>query len=125
MIDLNYLKKTNDTYGHDKGNISIIKLCKTVCEIFDHSPVFRIGGDEFIVVLKGRDYGNIEKLMRAFHERTAGFEKDASLQPWEKVSAAIGYALYDKEIDNGIEDVFKRADEAMYECKTSMRAHRE
>ena len=125
MIDLNYLKKTNDTYGHDKGNISIIKLCKTVCEIFDHSPVFRIGGDEFIVVLKGRDYGNIEKLMRTFHERTAGFEKDASLQPWEKVSAAIGYALYDKEIDNGIEDVFKRADEAMYECKTSMRAHRE
>lgn len=125
MIDLNYLKKTNDTYGHDKGNISIIKLCKTVCEIFDHSPVFRIGGDEFIVVLKGRDYGNIEKLMRAFHERTAGFEKDASLQPWEKVSAAIGYALYDKKIDNGIEDVFKRADEAMYECKTSMRAHRE
>ena len=125
MIDLNYLKKTNDTYGHDKGNISIIKLCKTVCEIFDHSPVFRIGGDEFIVVLKGRDYGNIEKLMRAFHERTAGFEKDASLQPWEKVSAAIGYALYDKEIDNGIEDVFKRADEAMYECKTNMRVHRE
>lgn len=125
MIDLNFLKKTNDTYGHDKGNALIIKLCQTVCTIFDHSPVFRIGGDEFIVVLRGRDYRDIEVLIKQFHEKLDEFEKDSSLQPWEKVSAAIGYALYDKEIDKGIEEVFQRADEAMYECKTRMKAHRE
>ena len=125
MIDLNFLKKTNDTYGHDKGNILIIKLCQTVCGIFDHSPVFRIGGDEFIVVLKGRDYSDIDALIKQFFEKMDEFERNDSLQPWEKVSAAIGYALYDKEIDSGIEDVFKRADEAMYECKTRMKAHRE
>lgn len=125
MIDLNFLKKTNDTYGHDKGNVLIIKLCQTVCTIFDHSPVFRIGGDEFIVVLKGRDYQDIETLLKEFHSTLEGFAKDPSLEPWEKVSAAIGYALYNKQTDSSIEDVFKRADEAMYECKTRMKAHRE
>ena len=125
MIDLNFLKRTNDTYGHEKGNVLIIKLCQTACAVFDHSPVFRIGGDEFVVVLKGRDYGNIDALMKQFEAKMEEFAKDDSLEPWEKVSAAIGYALYDKKIDNSIEDVFKRADEAMYECKTRMKAHRD
>ena len=125
MIDLNFLKKINDTYGHDKGNVLIIKLCETVCTIFGHSPVFRIGGDEFIVVLMGRDYHDIEALLKKFSETMDGFAKDPSLQPWEKVSAAVGYALYDRETDSSIEDVFKRADAAMYECKTRMKAHRE
>ena len=125
MIDLNFLKKTNDTYGHDKGNVLIIKLCQTVCAIFQHSPVFRIGGDEFIVVLKGGDYQNIDTLLKEFNSALDEFAKDPSLQPWEKVSAAIGYALYDKEKDSSIEDVFKRADEAMYECKTRMKANRD
>jgi len=125
MIDLNFLKKTNDTYGHDKGNVLLIKLCQTVCMIFDHSPVFRIGGDEFIVVLRGKDYQNIEMLVKDFQGKLDEFAKDSSLQPWEKVSAAIGYALYDKNCDKTIEDVFKRADKAMYECKTKMKANRE
>ena len=125
MIDLNYLKKTNDTYGHDKGNVLIIKLCQTVCTVFVHSPVFRIGGDEFIVVLKGKDYQDIEALLKEFNATLDGFAKDPSLQPWEKVSAAIGYALYNRETDKSIDDVFKRADQAMYECKTRMKAHRD
>ena len=125
MIDLNFLKKTNDTYGHDKGNVLIIKLCQTVCATFEHSPVFRIGGDEFLVLLKGKDYQNIDALLQKFNARLDEYAKDPSLQPWEKVSAAIGYALYDREKDSSIEDVFKRADEAMYECKTRMKAHRE
>ena len=45
MVDLNFLKKSNDTYGHEKGNISIRRLCMLVCEVFEHSPVFRIGGN--------------------------------------------------------------------------------
>ena len=125
MVDLNFLKKVNDTYGHDKGNVLIIKLSETVCMVFSHSPVFRIGGDEFIVVLQGRDYHSVEALIKEFRAVLDGFAKDPSLPPWEKVSAAIGYALYDKETDSCIEDVFKRADEAMYECKTRMKAHRE
>ncbi|MBO7661740.1 MAG: diguanylate cyclase, partial [Clostridia bacterium] len=53
MVDLNDLKRINDNYGHDKGDIAIQKLCGIVCSAFKHSPVFRIGGDEFAIVLEG------------------------------------------------------------------------
>ena len=124
MIDLNYLKRTNDTYGHEKGNISIRKLCMLVCEIFEHSPVFRIGGDEFIVVLKNRDYRGVDKLIEDFNNRLSALQNDDTLQPWERISAAIGYAKFDKTVDKNVEDVFKKADKAMYDRKVSMKAER-
>ena len=124
MIDLNFLKRINDTYGHEKGNLAIKKLCDIVCNIFEHSPVFRIGGDEFVVILKGRDYENISSLTQKINEQIDAMQKDASLEPWEKVSAAVGYALYDKNKDEGVENVFKRADKAMYARKLEMKAVR-
>ena len=125
MIDLNFLKKINDTYGHEQGNIAIRKLSSLVCEIFDHSPVFRIGGDEFVVILKGHDYQHIEELSEAFNQNLKVFAADDSLEPWEKVSASLGYALYDASTDTSAEAVFKRADEKMYARKKEMKAVRE
>ena len=54
MIDMNFLKRTNDIYGHEQGNASLQKLCQTICGVFKHSPVFRIGGDEFVVILENQ-----------------------------------------------------------------------
>ena len=125
MIDLNYLKRINDTFGHEKGNVAIIKLCKLVCEIFVHSPVFRIGGDEFVVILRTSDYENIESLISKFNKELDLIEKTEGLSPWEKTSAAIGYAIFDESSDTGYESVFCRADKAMYERKKAMRAGRE
>lgn len=124
MIDLNFLKRTNDTYGHEKGNISIRRLCMLVCEIFEHSPVFRIGGDEFIVILKNRDYRNIDSLIEDFNRHLDEVQHDDTLQPWEQISAAIGYARFEKTVDKTVEDVFKKADKAMYDRKTAMKAER-
>ena len=124
MVDLNFLKKTNDTYGHEKGNISIKTLCGIVCDIFEHSPVFRVGGDEFVVVLKGRDYQDIDRLIESFNNYLAGLQKNTSLDPWEQISAAIGYAKFDRNTDSTVEDVFKKADKAMYDCKLAMKAER-
>lgn len=124
MIDLNYLKRTNDTYGHEKGNISIRRLCMLVCEVFEHSPVFRIGGDEFIVVLKFRDYKNVDNLVDDFNTCLEQAQNDETLNPWEQISAAIGYAKFDKTVDKTVDDVFKKADQAMYERKVAMKAER-
>ncbi len=124
MVDLNFLKRTNDTYGHEKGNISIRRLCMLVCEVFEHSPVFRIGGDEFIVVLKNRDYRGIDDLVASFNDHLAQTQNDDTLKPWEKISAAIGYAKFDKTVDKTVDDVFKKADKAMYERKAAMKAER-
>ena len=124
MVDLNFLKKTNDTYGHEKGNVSIKKLCALVCEIFEHSPVFRIGGDEFVVILKNRDFRDVDRLINDFNNRLDGFQNDDTLEPWEKISAAIGFAAFDRNADKNVEDVFKKADKAMYDRKVSMKAER-
>lgn len=120
VVDLNDLKSINDTYGHDYGNISIVNISKIICEVFVHSPVFRIGGDEFAVILKNNDYDKIESLIDEFNEKLAAQDKE-DLQPWENVKGAIGYALYDPEKDQSVDDVFRRADQDMYQKKKAMK----
>lgn len=125
MIDLNFLKRINDTYGHEQGNAAIKNLCRLVCTIFAHSPVFRIGGDEFVVILENGDYDDIELLLMDFNQKIEEYAQDDTLEPWEKISAAIGYAVYDKFIDHRVDNVFKRADKAMYQQKKNMKVVRE
>ncbi|MCR4646829.1 MAG: diguanylate cyclase [Oscillospiraceae bacterium] len=122
MIDLNDLKAINDSYGHECGNGSIRSLSRLICDVFVHSPVFRIGGDEFAVILKNHDYQHIEELEAEFNRRMEQNSADETLQPWERISAAFGYALFDAEDDLYSDDVFKRADRNMYERKTAMKA---
>lgn len=120
MIDMNNLKEVNDAYGHSNGDIAIKKVSKSICEVFAHSPVFRMGGDEFAVVLMNSDYGNIEKLNNQFLNIVNDSTQDDSLEPWEKIDAAIGYAIYDETIDNDVQGVLERADKNMYRCKRAM-----
>lgn len=49
---------------------------------------------------------------------------DRTLNPWEQISAAIGYAKFDKTVDKTVDDVFKKADKAMYDRKVAMKAER-
>jgi diguanylate cyclase (GGDEF)-like protein len=121
MIDLNDLKGINDKYGHDKGDTAIKNLSKLICKIFKHSPVFRIGGDEFVVVLTNGDLDAREGLIGHFRDEVRKSTKNTDLQPWERISAACGYAVYDERIDRNALSVFKRADEDMYEHKIKMK----
>lgn len=122
MIDLNNLKMINDAYGHEKGDIAIKTLCQTVCYVFKHSPVFRVGGDEFVVVLSNHDYKYLEDLKAEFEEEMEKCQNGE--HPWDRISAAAGYALFDPEIDSDMESVLKRADQAMYARKKQMKAGR-
>ncbi len=125
IADLNYLKKINDSFGHENGNAAIKNLCKILCDTFKHSQVFRIGGDEFAIILKNEDYDNAAALCDEFLERTKRSATDDTGKPWKHPSAAIGYALYNPSRDRTVKDVFKRADAAMYEQKQKMHAVRE
>jgi diguanylate cyclase (GGDEF)-like protein len=124
VIDLNYLKRINDKYGHERGNQAIRNLCFMTCNIFSHSPVFRIGGDEFAVILKNSDLDNIDSLIDEFNGTIVRNQSLSSDEPWETISAAIGYATFDPNSDTTADDVFKRADSAMYARKTGMKAAR-
>lgn len=122
MVDMNGLKEINDNYGHEKGDKAICSLCDVLCSIFKRSPVFRIGGDEFVVVVENQDFKNLEKNAENFRACIEHSMNDTDLEPWERTNAAIGFAVYDSEKDLGIEDTLKRADELMYENKRAMKS---
>ena len=120
MIDLNWLKNTNDKYGHDSGDKVLIKLSEVMTTVFKNSLVYRVGGDEFIVVLCKEDYKNSHKLIKAFNKEI-DLLSDKDIPVSERVSAAIGYAIFDPKEDRCVDDVFKRADKAMYKRKNTMK----
>ena len=114
VLDLNDLKKINDSAGHQAGDQSLREACRTICRIFSHSPVFRVGGDEFVVISQGHDYENIEDLISKVNEHN----KEASLTGG--VVIACGMARY--ENDESVAAVFKRADRNMYENKMTLKS---
>lgn len=120
MIDLNYLKIINDEKGHDAGDVALIKLANITCDIFAHSPVYRTGGDEFVVILRKVDYDNRYELINKFNSEIDKLSQNHHVNS-EKVSAAIGLAEFNPETDKDVDDVFKRADKAMYERKHQMK----
>ena len=122
LVDLNYLKRINETYGHEKGNRALKRLCEIVCDIFAHCPVFRISGDEFVVILKGKDLENQEALFAQLYETLLATQNDEKLQPWEKLSASVGVGIFDPETDQSVSNVFKRADNNLYERKKELNA---
>lgn len=122
MVDVNFLKRINDTYGHECGDKYLIGACGVICDVFKHSPVFRIGGDEFLVVLEGHDYEQREQLLAEAGRRFSGVGQDEGLEPWERYSAACGMGVYAQGMT--VEEVFQRADEEMYRNKAAMKGGR-
>jgi diguanylate cyclase (GGDEF)-like protein len=120
VFDANNLKKINDTYGHERGNIYLQNACRLTCRIFKGSPVFRIGGDEFVVILQGDDYDNCYKLLRDFDVEAERHNLETENE-WEKINIAKGMVKYDPETDSNVESVFKRADARMYVAKQKMK----
>ena len=116
MFDCDDLKAVNDQFGHDKGDIYLKTACRLICNVFHHSPVFRIGGDEFAVILRNDDYENREELIRSFHESAEKISASAK-NKWEQVSVAMGIAEYDPQTDRLVIDTVRRADRLMYADK--------
>ena len=118
MLDTNDLKKVNDAYGHDHGDEYLLNCCQMICRVFEHSPVFRIGGDEFLVLLENTDYERREELVAEFNRRSQESLKEP--YAWNRVSTAKGLAVCEPA-DKSPEDVLKRADQAMYHDKRVMK----
>ena len=123
MIDVNFLKKVNDTYGHERGDEYLLNACRLICKVFGKENVYRIGGDEFVAVLDGENYPRSNELVENLRGKIKTFQANATLSPWKKVSAAVGIAHWQAG-DESAEDVFKRADKQMYENKIAMKAQR-
>lgn len=116
VCDVNGLKYINDTFGHKAGDEHIKKAFLMICEIFQHSPVYRIGGDEFAVILTGRDYAIREELIHELHERSVSHIRSGG------VVISGGISDYLPDTDPSFHNVFVRADELMYEEKQLLKS---
>jgi len=117
IFDVNNLKTINDSEGHEAGD----KYLKNTADIiFDNlkgrGPLYRIGGDEYAVIFADRKESEIEDVLNSLrNEKRPAYKK----QPF---SCAFGAATFQKGVDETLRDVFKRADEAMYEEKKRQKA---
>ena len=114
VLDVNDLKKVNDTKGHQAGDQHISSACMIICDIFKHSPVFRIGGDEFTVIAQGKDYARIDKLLDEMRDHNAEAARTGG------IVIACGMAKFDN--DACVAAVLNRADHRMYENKAKLKA---
>lgn len=121
VLDVNDLKEANDEYGHDVGNKLLVTAARIISNVFKRSPVFRIGGDEFLVILRNRDLEEHKNLCKKLDLACAKeyIKADKARIP---ISIARGFAKYDPASDEQFVDVFNRADDAMYRNKKKMKS---
>jgi diguanylate cyclase (GGDEF)-like protein len=113
--DINGLKYVNDTQGHAAGDQLIKDACALICEYFTHGAVFRVGGDEFVVLLQGKGYDTVHEVIGELNRKIEeNIKKDA-------VVISIGYSLLNQG-DQQLRDVFERADQMMYERKKELKS---
>ncbi len=113
ILDVNDLKRINDTAGHQAGDHYICDACSIICDIFKKSPVFRVGGDEFAVIVRGFDHKHLEDRIRLVREHNERAVKEGG------IVIACGMAEYDG--DDRVSAVFDRADREMYENKKALK----
>ena len=115
IFDLNDLKQINDSFGHESGDVYIRDACKLICSCFKHSPIFRVGGDEFIALLEGEDYSNQDDLLKKFESQNLQNMKQ------DRLVVAYGCSRYDPLRDKNVQSVSERADKNMYLKKKELK----
>ncbi|NLL92130.1 MAG: GGDEF domain-containing protein [Ruminococcaceae bacterium] len=118
QADTDRLKYINDNFGHACGDQAIIDtfevLCKNFCKI---GSVYRVGGDEFSVIVKNTDRDKIDRIIEQV-------KKDVALVAEERIydfSVSFGAVMYDSSIDKDINATIVRADHKMYDDKKRLR----
>lgn len=116
VFDINDLKSINDSLGHEEGDRYIRDGCMMICKKFAHSPVYRIGGDEFVVLLERSDYEDRSRLLNEFNEMIDRNHLTGH------VEISTGMAVFEAESDTSFSDVFEHADKKMYERKKQLKS---
>ena len=115
VFDVNDLKVINDTMGHQAGDQHLKEAAHVITGTFADSPVFRVGGDEFVVIVRGNDYKHLDELVEKIKLH------NLSTVRYGGVVIACGMARYKN--DPSVAQVFRRADRNMYEDKNSLKVY--
>ncbi len=119
LFDLDNLKKINDFRGHDKGDNLIIGAANCIQRAFGGiGKCYRIGGDEFVVIIRNFSQSNVDSCFKRFDLEREIFAKDGELE----VEASYGYAFDSDGSRTDVYELFRSADDAMYEMKARKKA---
>lgn len=115
LIDVDYFKQINDTYGHQTGDQVLCEVADTIRSVIRGSDIAgRFGGDEFIVLLPGADTQDVAAVARRLVEET----RSSSARTGRPVSLSIGCtSLRVTREDYAVNRLLKQADEALYTAK--------
>jgi diguanylate cyclase len=120
MIDIDFFKKINDTFGHDNGDVVLAQLADILMsQVRAGDFVFRLGGEEFLIVLSDIDEKVLERIgnkLRLEVENTKFILRD---EREISLTVSIGAAMHDAHPD--FQRTLKRADDALYEAKRNGR----
>jgi diguanylate cyclase (GGDEF)-like protein len=124
MLDIDYFKQYNDTYGHVEGDYALKSVAKVLKDTLKRPSdyVFRLGGEEFGVLMSDTDESSSAKIAREICDAVRGRElKHENSKVCEFVTISIGVVccVADDALDNEI--LISRADEMLYEAKESGR----
>ncbi len=122
MLDIDKFKNVNDTYGHDVGDEVIIDLARTLANEKRKSDfAFRIGGEEFVLLLPNTSPDGAELLAQKIRKITESSAVNLNDNQQLKYTISLGVSIFNIDNDTDLQSVLKRADEALYEAKETGR----
>jgi len=122
IMDIDYFKKVNDTYGHTTGDVVLVQLALKLKEIAGESDVVcRYGGEEFVVLLPQRDLQEAERVAEGIRAAAEEIEILSEDKQHFFFTLSLGVALIDITNEESLKSAISRADEALYRAKSSGR----
>lgn len=124
-IDLNWLKKINDSQGHEKGDEYICSFAQLFSdECGDDATVGRMGGDEFIAIIKDADEERVESIIARMNKKSGNGSKPEQRRIGDGISFAYGYSISSEDNPLSTQEAYTLADNRMYECKKEQKVGR-
>ncbi len=119
LIDVDHFKKINDSYGHKRGDVVLKKIAGLISDsLRETDQVFRYGGEEFVAVLNETDMENAMLTAERIRANIAEHEIVASDA---RIGATVSIGIASLSMDDSFDELFERADKAMYQAKKAGR----
>lgn len=122
LLDIDHFKRVNDQYGHQVGDVVIQTVVQICQQSIRHNDVIgRLGGEEFGILLPNASLENSVKVAHRILEDMRDFQFDFAQEKFG-VTVSLGVGVYNSQLDDS-EQLFKQADDALYQAKNNGRNH--
>ena len=123
MLDIDFFKKYNDHYGHQQGDVALKAVAGAIRQALRRGAdqVFRVGGEEFAVLLALHDGDELEPLMRHVNQAIRDLQIPHVGNPSGHVTVSIGATVISEARWRSVDAAYQRADEALYQAKSGGR----